>query len=502
MSYNLTKSNIILGIFCKKKLWFDLDESQRINLDHFNIHRGNVFEKKIKDMYGEGLNLSENYNDNILELTKDALKDPTVKIINEGAFFYSGVLVRTDVLIRKDKGWKLIEVKCSSSVTENHKQDIAIQYYVLKNSDVKITEATITHFNKEFNYKADDDYTELKKEVDVLNDIQEYVNSVPAWINDLSPITKKNSPKPSVEMGDHCKKCDYFNLCESETILGNIDTPISILPYKGNDLKKEWFEKGIYDLKDLPDEAVKDLKDKRVNFIEILKCHKQGVEWINPKFVEIINSFSWPRFFFDIESVKQAVPIIPNSKPDDQYPFQYSVHKWENKDQKLLIEDSLSFLEFNEDGMDRRFLISLIENLGENGPIFAHTARVEKGAIKYLSNRKNCLDLKPSIENITNRIVDTEQLLRENFYNPKMMGSYSLKNIVKVLPKASLYSSENNEVGSGGDAMIKWFEFTNPNTSNEQRQKIKDNLITYCAKDTLNLYHIFNYILSKEYSIE
>ena len=44
-------------------------------------------------------------------------------------------------------------------------------------------------------------------------------------------------------------------------------------------------------MKDLPDEAVKDLKDKRVNFIEILKCHKQGVEWINPKFVEIINSF-------------------------------------------------------------------------------------------------------------------------------------------------------------------------------------------------------------------
>ena len=81
-----------------------------------------------------------------------------------------------------------------------------------------------------------------------------------------------------------------------------------------------------------------------------------------------------------------------------------------------------------------------------------------------------------------------------------MMGSYSLKNIVKALPKAALYSSENNEVGSGSDAMIKWFEYTNPNTSNEQKQKIKDNLITYCAKDTLNLYHIFQYILSKENS--
>ena len=47
-------------------------------------------------MYGEGFDLSENYNDNILELTKDALKDPTIKIIKRG-LFYSGVLVRTDL---------------------------------------------------------------------------------------------------------------------------------------------------------------------------------------------------------------------------------------------------------------------------------------------------------------------------------------------------------------------------------------------------------------------
>ena len=43
-------------------------------------------------------------------------------------------LVRTDVLIRKPNGWKLIEAKCSASVTESHKQDIAIQYFVLKES--------------------------------------------------------------------------------------------------------------------------------------------------------------------------------------------------------------------------------------------------------------------------------------------------------------------------------------------------------------------------------
>ena len=76
-----------------------------------------------------------------------------------------------------------------------------------------------------------------------------------------------------------------------------------------------------------------------------------------------------------------------------------------------------------------------------------------------------------------------------------MMGSYSLKDIIKILPNASSYSSENDQVGHGGDAMIKWFEYTNPNTTNEKKQEIRENLTNYCAKDTLNLYLIFKYFL-------
>ena len=78
-----------------------------------------------------------------------------------------------------------------------------------------------------------------------------------------------------------------------------------------------------------------------------------------------------------------------------------------------------------------------------------------------------------------------------------MMGSYSLKDIIKILPNASSYSSENDQVSDGGDAMIKWFQYTNPNTSYEDKQKIKKSLQDYCAKDTLNLYLVFRYFYSK-----
>ena len=147
--------------------------------------------------------------------------------------------------------------------------------------------------------------------------------------------------------------------------------------------------------------------------------------------------------------------------------------------------------------MDRKYLEKLIIDLGNDGPIFAHNASTEKKALSYLVKRKNCIDLTDKIESIKSRIIDTAKLFRENFYNVAMMGSYSLKDIIKILSNASSYSSENDQVGDGGDAMIKWFEYTNPNTTYEKKQEIRENLTNYCAKDTLNLYLIFDYFKLK-----
>jgi CRISPR/Cas system-associated exonuclease Cas4 (RecB family) len=495
LSYNLTKSKIITGLRCPKKLWFDINE--KIEIDHFLFHKGNVFGEKIKEIYGDGLDLSNNFEDDVIQLTNDAMNDPKVNIIYEGAFLFEETLVRTDVLIRKNNGWKLIEAKSSQSLQEHHLQDIAIQYYVLNNLNVLITEATIAHINKDFIYEGKNDYKDLIVEVEVLGDIQQFVTSVPDWIKDLLPVTEKVT-EPIFDMGDHCKGCQYIEKCKSNSFLGKIEIPISILPNYGNKLQKQWFDNKIYDLRDLPYESVESIKDKRWNLVEIIKSHKENIEWINPNFSGIIKKYSWPRYFFDIESVMQAVPIIPSTKPNDQFPFQYSVHKWEFEDQELTLEDSNQFLEFNSENMDRKYLEKLINDLGTEGPIFAHNAPTEINALSYLVERKNCIDLTDKIENIQSRIYDTAKLFRENFYNVAMMGSYSLKDIIKILPNASSYSSENDQVGDGGDAMIKWFQYTNTNTTNKEKQKIRENLTDYCAKDTLNLYLIFKYIYSKK----
>ena len=491
MSYSLTKSKITTGLHCPQKLWFDIND--KIKIDHFNLYRGNVFGEKIKEIYGNGFDLSNNFEENIIQLTQEAMNDPKVDIIYEGAFLFAETLVRTDVLIRKNNGWKLVEAKCSSSVNENHHNDIAIQYYVLKNLNIKVCEAVIAHLNTDFIFNGqNNDYKNLKVEVDVLENIVPKTQLVAEWIKGLLPITIENAEEPDVGIGDHCKDCQYLDRCKSKTHLVNVDIPISILPRVGKKLEKKWLDKNIYDLRDLPKSEFDNYKDKE-KYLIIQKCHQNNDEWISPNFIEKLKNYAWPKYFFDIESVMQAVPIISDTKPNDPFPFQYSVHKWKFEDQEITLEDSKQFLEFNSENMDRKYLEKLINDLGNDGPIFAHNASTEIKALSYLVKRKNCIDLTDKIENIKSRIIDTAKLFRENFYNVAMMGSYSLKDIIKILPNASSYSSENDQVGDGGDAMIKWFEYTNPNTTYEKKQEIRENLTNYCAKDTLNLLLTFKY---------
>ena len=66
--------------------------------------------------------------------------------------------------------------------------------------------------NKDFIYEGKNDYKDLIVEVEVLDDIQQFVTSVPNWIKDLLPVTKKVT-EPIFDMGDHCKGCQYIEKC-------------------------------------------------------------------------------------------------------------------------------------------------------------------------------------------------------------------------------------------------------------------------------------------------
>jgi hypothetical protein len=196
----------------------------------------------------------------------------------------------------------------------------------------------------------------------------------------------------------------------------------------------------------------------------------------------------------DFETVQQGIPLFPDTKPYDALPFQWSVHKWNSPEDTVSLNDGLGFLEFLSPTMDRDFLESLLLAVGDKGPIFVHNASYEKSKLKNLVERESCQYLKPSVNTLIERIVDTLELIRDDgFYSPIMEGSFSLKKIVKAIPSLVDYSSTDTLSG-GGDAQIAWFKLTDPNVSKQEKSDLTDRLKKYCAQDTIVMYDLIKYL--------
>ncbi len=84
--------------------------------------------------------------DEQLGRTREAIARGT-KAVYEAAFFHDGIFARADIVVRSRGYWDLYEVKSSTSVREHHRDDAAIQYYVLAGCGVAVNRAYLVHLN-------------------------------------------------------------------------------------------------------------------------------------------------------------------------------------------------------------------------------------------------------------------------------------------------------------------------------------------------------------------
>jgi hypothetical protein len=174
------------------------------------------------------------------------------------------------------------------------------------------------------------------------------------------------------------------------------------------------------------------------------------------------------------------------------------LHKWDSPTTK--ISDGMSFLDFSDQNIERKFIESLLDAVGDIGTIFAHNASTEINVIKKLKDKENCKDLVEKIDNLIERIVDTLSIVKNNFYAPVMNGDYDLKTIIKAIPSDVSYEEKDNIAG-GNEAQLSWFIYTDPKTSNDDKVKQIKLLKAYCAKDTLAIYYLIKHLLEQSKKI-
>jgi hypothetical protein len=469
----LSKSRIIAGRQCEKRLWLEAHRPELIEYDdnvkqRFNT--GNMVNDVARSQFPGGVLIEyERGTAEALKETRRLLAQQPATPIFEAAFKTDGVLVRTDILRKKRGHFELIEVKSSTEVEPVHVEDCAVQAWVLEKAGLPLKETTLCHINNQFIYRGNNDYEGLFAHVPMTKEIRALKTEVGKWVKRFKRVLAGGEPKTDV--GSHCKEpyeCPFIDHCSGP----QSEYPVDCLPGSGKAkiiaaLKAE----GIRDLREIPAGR---LSNKQHEWVR--KVTQSGKAELRPGAKQAISSLAYPRYYLDFETASFAVPIWEGTRPYQSLPFQWSCHI-QTSPRQMRHEE---FIDCTGQPPMRGLTESLLKTLGTQGPIFVYSG-YEKRMLNQLAGLYP--DLEARINKVIKRLVDLLPIARENYYHPDMLGSWSIKYIIPTVTEAVDYHS--GDIQDGGSAQTAYQQMLSPAMTSSDREKLRQALLDYCKLDTL-----------------
>ena len=393
--------------------------------------------------------------------------------IYEATFSHDGVLIQADVLEPAGKsGWRMAEVKSSTGVKDYHRGDLATQVWVLEHCGIELEAAAIRHIDNSFVLSTAGDYQGLLKDAPLL----EEVRPIAARRGEVAASAREAlaGSEPVLAMGPHCLKpfsCEFQSYCRQD-MPPPPDWPVDILPRASRSFVEEMARQGIYDLRDVPLDALKNSKHKIV-----YQATVSGLPYHDPAAVaHATKEWGFPRHYLDFETIALPVPAWVGAKPYQQIPFQFSCHT-ELADGSIVHRSFLSV-----DGSDPRRHCAeiLIECVGTTGAIISYNASFERSCVRGLADALT--DLSQELTAIAERFVDLLPIAQSYYYHRDQKGSWSIKKVLPTIAPDLDYS--DLDVGDGAAAQLAWLEAASAQCAPERRAQIAASLEAYCERDT------------------
>ena len=228
----LSKSRIMAGRQCEKRLWLDVHRPELIAYDPDVEHRfavGNDVNDVARAQHPGGVLIE--YDDGAqaaIEDTMRLLEERPGTPIFEATFAAHGVLVRADILKSRGVGFDLIEVKSTTSVKAHYYEDCAVQAWVLERAGLPVKAIRLCHIDNQFVYPGKGDYRGLFRNEDVTKEVRERIRAVPQWVQHYKELL--DGVEPGVEMGSHCTApyaCPFIGYCRGE----ETEYPLRCMPH-------------------------------------------------------------------------------------------------------------------------------------------------------------------------------------------------------------------------------------------------------------------------------
>jgi hypothetical protein len=470
----LSKSRLVAYRQCPKRLWLQIyrrELAQQSEAVENRMAQGHLVGAAAQRLHPEGRLIGHATDlTAALRETAEALAQPGDITLFEAALRCADILVRADILQRRQGVYGLVEVKASTRVKDYQVVDAGIQTWVARGAGLAVERTELAHINNQFVYPGGGDYRGLFTYVDVTEAIVPLQEQIPAWIaaaqDDLA------GPMPTIAVGPQCHdpfECEFVGFCTPDPA----KYPVGILPYGGK-LARQLHAEGFVDLRDVPVDRL-----SRDDHLRVWRASTNGEAELLPGAAEKLAALPWPRYFLDFETVGPAVPLWAGTRPYQKIPMQWSCHR---QDADGTLMPLPPFLETRGDDPRRAFAERLVEAIGDTGPIMVYNASFERSVILALANAFP--DLAPPLQAMADRLFDLLPFAREHYYHPAMMGSWSIKRVLPTIAPDLDYANLD-DLQSGDMVEPVYFEMIVSATPPERRKVLEDALLTYCARDTL-----------------
>ena len=487
-----SKSKLLSYRQCPKRLWLEIHHPE-LRVDSsatqasFTVgHKVGEIAQRLYDPTGQGqvINAQVEGFSEAFSRTMELLASS--QPIFEAGFKAGGALAFADVLLPvQDAGqraWRMVEVKSSTSVKDYHRDDTAIQAFVARTAGVPLVSIALARIDSTWVYPGEGNYEGLLVEDDLTEQAFGRQSEVQTWIAEAQTIAKRTT-EPEIRTGSQCGdpyECGFLTYCQGQE--SQPEFPVNWLPrIQASALKAHIATNGVLDMREIPD----DLLNERQRSV---KLHTLAG---STYFDEVgagneLSSCKFPMHFLDFETIQFAVPIWKGTRPYQQIPFQFSLHRL-SQTGKL---DKKSFLDISGDDPSRAFAEALIDTCGSDGTIYVYNAGFETARIRELAKRFS--KLSEDLLSINERVVDLLPIARQYYYHPSQHGSWSIKKVLPAIAPQLRYDDLEG-VQDGSMAMNVFLEAIAPSTTGSRRKQIEIQLTNYCSLDTYAMFKLWQF---------
>ncbi|MSQ16740.1 MAG: DUF2779 domain-containing protein [Dehalococcoidia bacterium] len=433
--------------------------------DQFRMEQGVEIGRRARQLFPDGVLISTPNLSRAAAETAKLVRAVGPPVLFEATFVVDGYAAKADVLRRIGDSWHLIEVKSNVNLKQELIDDVAYTLMVLSRAGLTVSKASLLLISKDFRLGMEDAklFAEYNCTQDALVRSSEFQS---CWDTIRDGTSAAGMPEPTLIPA--CKGCELFSDCLGKGIENHIFDIPRLSPRKVDALT----QLGVVRIEAIPQDFELTAIQARVRQAVVT-----GRPWVSPNLREQLNAIRWPAHYLDFETMMTALPLYPDTAPYTQIPTQYSIHKC------TAVGEIPSHVPYICDPTldSRRDLAQrLIADLQGGGSIITYS-NFEKTTINGLATLFP--DMAGKLSGLTQRIFNLEAVIRDHYYHPAFRGRTSVKATLPALLPGMSYDTLNIKGGDSASAAFAMMALGR--YSEEEVEKLKEDLTAYCGQDTL-----------------